>query len=221
MVIAKSLLLNNRPVPADSATHFGVSRPYIAKAQVVLEHASDLETAVRLGIEPLNDAYATASVNKQKSDDEQSAVDQLRKEHPDLADLVDDGEIKLAEAIKIRDERREDKKRAERIAPIDLLVAESGGRTFAERVEAGEITWAEAESLATKWKTEWEEAAERNKRRIFDILAGWGALTRFLDAPDDSFNKVVLEKLGANFRADIKKITAGMAENATKWNGAI
>lgn len=222
IVVAKSLPETGK-TQQDAARIYGISQQRISYACVILKHAPDEADKVMQTppSQEFDKAYSIAKQNKDEAKADKDRVEQLRREAPDLAAKVSDGEMTFEEAVTELEMRREDKKRAERIAPIDVLVLESGGRTFAERVEAGELNWQEAEKLAIDWKKEWEEAAERNKRRIFDILAGWKALTRFLDAPQDSFNKTVLDKLGANFEGDIKKIVAEMAANATKWNGAI
>lgn len=219
MVIAKSILkINMRQT--DAVTQYGVSQPYISMASVVLKHGTDADANAVLSGKPLKDAYDAAVQSKEKNDKEQFAVGELRKEHPDLADLVDDGEMTLTEALSIRDQRRMDAARAERVAPIDSLVAESGGRTFAARVEAEELTWAEAEELAVKWKREWDESVQRNVRRIQEVAAAFPALSRLFDAPDEHFNMAVTEKLDATAMKFIRSILNEINEKADKWNGA-
>jgi ParB-like chromosome segregation protein Spo0J len=219
VVIARACLLNKQPM-REAATQYGVSAAYIAKAQVVIEH-SDLEDAVRAGIEPLNDAYATASVNKQKSDDEKSAVEQLRKEHPDLADAVDDGEMSLEEALDVRDERREDRKRAGIVAAIEetFCGVEGHGRTFTERVEAEELTWAEAEKLAVDWQKEFRELVERSQRRAMEAAGpGWQTLLRIFQH-DDALTKAVLKELTPGAKKYLDEIRADIIELAKEWEG--
>lgn len=207
------------------AKQYGISPSRIAYALVILEFATDLADEVLAGgagATKFDAAYEIAKQRKREKQQRADEADAIREEAPDLAAAVEEESITLAAAKEELQRRQADADRSKRIAPIDALVAESGARTFAARVEAEELTWAEAERLAIEWKKEWLAAAERNKRRIFDILAGWKALTRFLDAPDDSFNTVVLELLGeSSFRGDIKKLVSEMAENATRWNGAI
>lgn len=224
IVVARSCLVSKQKLRDAEAAH-GINKARIAQANVILEFATDLADEVLAGgagATKFDAAYEIAKQRKREKQQRADEADAIREEAPDLAAAVEEESITLAAAKEELQRRQADADRSKRIAPIDALVAESGARTFAARVEAEELTWAEAERLAIEWKKEWLAAAERNKRRIFDILAGWKALTRFLDAPDDSFNTVVLELLGeSSFRGDIKKLVSEMAENATRWNGAI
>ncbi len=206
----------------DTGDSLGVSHMRIVQANVILDFATELADEVLAGNATKFDAaYEIAKQRKKEKLARAEDAESIREEAPDLADAVAEESLTLEAAKEQLRQRQEDEARAERVALIDVLVAESGARTYAERVGAGEITWEEAEGLASKWKSEWLEAADRNHRRIFDILAGWKALTRLLDSPKDSFNKAVLEKLGDNLHGDLQKAVAEMAANATKWNGAI
>lgn len=201
---------------------YGVDASRFRQANAILDFAPDLEGDILGGTGKFDAAYETAKQRKKEKVDRATDAESIREEAPDLADAVAEESLTLEAAKEQLRQRQEDAVRAERVALIDVLVAESGApRTYAERVGAGEITWEEAEGLAAKWKSEWLEAADRNHRRIFDILAGWKALTSLLDSPKDSFNKAVLEKLGDNLHGDLRKAVAEMAANATKWNGAI
>jgi hypothetical protein len=219
IVIAKSCILNMRS-SRDAASQYGVSSQYISHAQVVLNHAPHLEPSVLSGLRSLNDAYDEAVAIKKAGQDESDRLQLLRSEAPDLADSVSDERITFDEAVAELQQRRADKKIAERVAAIDVLVADSGARTFAERVEAGEITWAEAESLAARFKTEFEEAVDRNVRRINDVAGGgWQALARMFRAPESAFNTRVAEKLTDTAQKFIKEIQADVIDLANTWEG--
>lgn len=189
-------------------------REALSQCGVVLEWAEDMAEGVRDGGTPLNTAY-TEAVNRKKAkekDSERLAV--IQAELPAVAEKVVNGDITLEEGTEELSASRE-------VKPIDAIVAETNARTYTQRVKAEEITWREAAKLAAEWKKEWDEAVERNRRRIFDILAGWGAMTKLLDDPSTAFNKAVLEKLGDSFANQIQKIVNEMADNAATWKGNI
>jgi hypothetical protein len=187
----------------------------ITQCGIVLDWADDLAEKVRDGAELLHPAYTEAVRRRTAKEKDSEKLKVIQAELPTVAEKIAAGDMTLEEANK-------ELEAAQEVKEIDLLVAEEKNRrTFTQRVEAEEITWVEARELARKWKKEWDEAAERSRRRIFDILAGWAGLTQLLNDPDTTFNKTVLEKLGDNLVPDLQKIVAEMAANATKWNGAI
>jgi hypothetical protein len=182
---------------------------------IVLDWAEDLAEKVRDGAELLNPAYTEAVRRRTAKEKDSEKLKVIQAELPTVAEKLAAGDMTLEEANK-------ELEAAQEVKEIDLLVAEEKNRrTFTQRVEADEITWVEARELARKWKKEWDDAAERNRRRIFDILAGWAGMTQLLNNPETTFNKTVLEKLGDNLIPDLQNIVAEMAANATKWNGAI
>jgi hypothetical protein len=78
--------------------------------------------AVLAGTKPLGEAYAEAIKARDDLDSEARRLDRLRQRAPDLADLVDDGRMRLTEAQSAYETRQEDERR-ERLAVLEFLNA--------------------------------------------------------------------------------------------------
>ncbi|KUN02148.1 plasmid replication/partition related protein [Streptomyces yokosukanensis] len=143
MITAKACPLSGqsgRP-PSGQSSRFlsgqlGISRGFVGKANVVLQHAPDLVDPVISGATGLNEAYATAQENKAKANSAEVQLARLREEDPELADRVVEGHLTLAGAWAERTERVEEDKRQRRVATrlldeiVPPLAQTRGTRTF-------------------------------------------------------------------------------------------
>ena len=96
------------------AADAGVSRPRVVHASTVLKYAPDLAEQVVSGALGLDDAYRTAQSRKVATEQTTQTLQDLQSEAPDLADLVTEESLSLAEAHAASKERARDKE--ERIA---------------------------------------------------------------------------------------------------------
>jgi hypothetical protein len=96
------------------------SRQYVGYARTVLRWVPELADRVLAGTTPLNDAYAEAQRLKEQADAEPPRLARLREHAPDLADLVDEGRMRLTEAESAHATRQEDERR-QRQANLDIL----------------------------------------------------------------------------------------------------
>lgn len=199
---------------------YGVDSSRFRQANVILDFAPDLVDDILSGSGKFDAAYEIAKERKQAQQQRAEDAESIREEAPDLADAVAEESITLADAKEELKRRQEDEARARRIASIDILVAESGGRTFAGRVESKELTWAEAENLAGQWKREWDDNVMRNVERIEAVAAKFPALSRLLDAPDELFNQAVIAKLDDVTMKFIRSVLNEINEKSDNWNGA-
>jgi hypothetical protein len=189
-------------------------RNLLNQCGIVLDWAEDLAEKVRDGAELLNPAYTEAVRRRTAKEKDSEKLKVIQAELPAVAEKIAAGDVTLEDGEKELYASRE-------VKTIDLLVAETGTRTYAQRVEADELTWQEAKKLALEWKAEWDEAVGRNEKRIFNILAGWGAWTQLLNDPTTAFNQAVMQKLGGSFKEQIQKAVAEMAEKSSAWKGNI
>ncbi len=206
----------------DAGSRFGIAQSRISEAKIIRDWSADddLAEAVLSRAKTFDKALADAKERRDNKLAQAKRHEFLRAQAPDLADAVDEETMTREEAEAALAQRKKDLERAERVAPIDVLVAESGARTYAERVESGEITWAEAEELAARWKREFDEAVERNVRRINEVAGGgWQALARMFREPDAAFNACVAEKLPDTAVKFIKEIRADVIDLANTWEG--
>lgn len=113
MIAAQSKLLvtNNQ---TDLSKVAEVSQSGIAQASVVIKFAPDLAEQVVSGALGLQDAYRTAQSRKVATERTTQTLQDLQSEAPDLADLVTEESLSLAEAHAASKERARDKE--ERIA---------------------------------------------------------------------------------------------------------
>lgn len=98
----------------------GVSLTGISKARTVLRWLPEIAAKVLAGTKPLDEAYQEAQWVKDSADGEGERLVRLRERAPDLADLVDEGRMKLAEAEAAYEKRVADEER-HRLAVIGLL----------------------------------------------------------------------------------------------------
>jgi hypothetical protein len=89
-----------------------VSRDPVRRAALVLEHARDLAELVLKGAQSLNEAYSKALERKAEAESEEGKMARLLKGASDLADLVAEDKMKLAEGLAAM-KAREDEKRKE------------------------------------------------------------------------------------------------------------
>jgi ParB/RepB/Spo0J family partition protein len=131
MIAAQSKLLvtNNQTELSRVAD---VSRAGIAQASVVIQFAPDLAEQVVSGALGLQDAYRTAQSRKVATERSEQTLQDLQSEAPDLADLVTEETLSLAEAHAASKERTRDKE--ERIARMveHIQVAIAGNETVDE-----------------------------------------------------------------------------------------
>ena len=95
----------SRKKGASSETELGFSKVRLSEARAVLAYSRDLALAVRDGTESLDDAYATVRAERSKLDTKEAKIARLRKDAPDLAELVDDERMSLGDAIAALDDR--------------------------------------------------------------------------------------------------------------------
>jgi hypothetical protein len=96
------------------------SAQYISHARTVLRWLPEIADHVLAGTTPLNEAYAEAQRLKEQADAEPLRLTRLRQHAPDLAELVDEGRMRLTEAESAHATRLEDVRR-QRQANLDIL----------------------------------------------------------------------------------------------------
>ena len=97
----------------------GVSYAQVSYAKTVIEYAPDLADAVLSGATPLNDAYNEARQRKQAAETEESRFARLRIGAPDLAAMVQEERLTLAEGLGAMNEREAEARRKEEDARRD------------------------------------------------------------------------------------------------------
>jgi ParB/RepB/Spo0J family partition protein len=96
------------------ATDSSISRKTISYAFTVLQYANELADLVLAGVMPLNEAHEKALERKAEADSEEGKMARLRKGASDLADLVAEDKMKLAEGLAAMKEREnQSRKKAE------------------------------------------------------------------------------------------------------------
>lgn len=97
-------------------------RNNIYKGRTVIEYSANMDLAdlVKTGDTTLNEAYKEAMSRKDAKEDKSGSLATLREDAPDLAVLVDDKVMKLAEAMAARDERKRND-RANRVAIFNVF----------------------------------------------------------------------------------------------------
>lgn len=89
-----------------------VAPSYVREARAVLRWLPELADLVLAGTKPLNEAYQETQRLKEQTEAEPARLERLRDRAPDLAALVDEGRMSLAEgesaqATRATEERRE------------------------------------------------------------------------------------------------------------------
>lgn len=134
---ASDLLQSKRSEIAESAQ---VSNAYLDKARIVLRYALDLVDEVVAGSRPLNGAYAEACDRKKAAEGAEMQMARLRADAPDLADLVNEERMGLAEALAAHRARVAEQERQATVATHLLCqhlvaVAQLHGGTTAEKYD--------------------------------------------------------------------------------------
>lgn len=171
----------------ETARRIGVSNGRLSYAIIVQEHAPELADEVMAGILSLNDAYAEAKERKAAAEErrdeaEQAArqLAQLRKDAPDLADLVAEERMTLAEAIHIWRKRQQDEREARE-------------RMTAGFVNAASIVWAmvkdDPERVVNGWLPEANKFANIPELRPLWTAEGLRRLSESLGRMADAIEK--------------------------------
>lgn len=83
-----------------------VSAGRIAQVNTVLDDAPDLADAVLSGALPLNDAYEEARRRKEEAESDEAKFPRLQSTHPEIAVMVQEGQLAAAGALAEAAERR-------------------------------------------------------------------------------------------------------------------
>jgi hypothetical protein len=103
VVAARARKLNGQSQP-EAAYFSKISQSMIAYADVILPH-KDLADQVRDGPLSLNEAYAEARQRNQAKADREAGLAVLREDAPDLAELVAEDRLSIADALSMLDAR--------------------------------------------------------------------------------------------------------------------
>jgi hypothetical protein len=98
----------------------GVSKSRVEQARAVARHSLELALAVRDGIMKLDEALVVVKKAREIIETDETQLERLRSEAPDLSELVEEDRMKLTEAIIVLNERKADLDRKRRTA-TDLL----------------------------------------------------------------------------------------------------
>lgn len=175
-------------------------------AGVVLDWRPDLANDVLLGTLALDAAYQEA---RQERDRQTVRADKLAQLPADLAALVEAGARDLDEAL-TEARYRGTVHEADKVRDNDGAPSPS----FTDRAESGSISWAEAARLSEGWLRDRVEAIERDRRRILNIVSGWGTVRSILATPDSAYVADVLEGLGESDRTAITAIINDLQERS-------
>jgi hypothetical protein len=97
-----------------------VSEARLSTARTVLAHSRELALAVRDGLKTLDDALDDVKASKKAMQSAEAMTERLRRDAPDLADLVTEERMKLSDGIAALDERIRLAEREQRTA-TDVL----------------------------------------------------------------------------------------------------
>lgn len=101
---------------------FGVNNAYVSQARAL---DSELAAEVKAGTRPLADAYEEQQNRKRAATMREQSLDSLRQSAPDLADLVQEGQLGLSEALAAA--RKRDEEAAEERRTRTRLLVELAG----------------------------------------------------------------------------------------------
>jgi ParB-like chromosome segregation protein Spo0J len=110
MLAVESLVETTQVNQHETATAYGVSQARIAQAHLIRDYASDQVDGVISGAVHFDNALEEARTNKRNAESAEAQFARLQKDAPDLAALVTEGRMTLAEARAAATERQ----RAER-----------------------------------------------------------------------------------------------------------
>jgi len=120
----RTRLLDSNNLTQDGAAKLaGLTRSHLAQAEIILQFAPELADNVLINAEPFDTAYKKATGRKQEASSEAAKMVRLQEMAPDLADLVTEERMSLAEAMAGANQRVEERRQA-----IDA------GRRAAERL---------------------------------------------------------------------------------------
>jgi ParB-like chromosome segregation protein Spo0J len=123
-----------------TARTLGLSQPRLAYAMVVLEHAPDLVGTVLSGAMGLDEAYREATNRKRAAESEEAQMAELRLKADDLAALVVEGRLTLAEAAGALRKREENaaahRQATTKLVASGLLAFDPGAWTSGDRATA-------------------------------------------------------------------------------------
>ncbi len=98
-----------------------ISSAYVKHARSVLRDAPDLADSVTAGVVALNVAYVETRERRRAASGEESRLKRLTEQHPELAELVEQGELTLAGA-EAEAKERDARERQARSAVLDFFV---------------------------------------------------------------------------------------------------
>jgi len=176
----------------------------VTNAGVVLDYRADLADEVLLGSMALDAAHQEA---RQERDRQTVRAEKLAELPADLAALVEAGAKGLDEALA-------EARHRSTVWGVDMVRDGDGAPapSFADRAESGSVSWAEAATLAQRWLRERDESIERDRRRICNIVSGWGTVRSILANPDSPYVGDVLSGLGESDRVAITSIIENLQE---------
>ncbi len=97
-----------------------IATSYVRQARYVLREAPDLADSVTVGAVALNVAYVETHERRRAASGEESRLKRLTEQYPELAELVEQGELTLAGAEAEADERERKEKEHSDIATMNL-----------------------------------------------------------------------------------------------------
>lgn len=119
MIYPEPTKLKRKGSSIKNIDHF--SPQLLSHARTVLRHTPEVSRQVLAGNKPLSEAYSQAIALSQETESEAAQIERLRQNAPDLAELVDAGKLKAAEAVAACNQR-EAKARAEEESRRETLI---------------------------------------------------------------------------------------------------
>jgi hypothetical protein len=123
----------SRKKGSSSETKLGFSKVRLSEARAVLGYSPELAIKVRDGTESLDGAYATVRAERIKLDIKENKLARLRKDAPDLTELVDEDRMSLDDALAALADRE---RKTREIIDAGRRAAQSGMTDFVANVAA-------------------------------------------------------------------------------------
>lgn len=205
--------------PEDTERSFGSEAWNVAvrRCGVILDHLPKLADDVLSGETALDSAYQQAKDEKDRQEGEAEAEQARRKRVEslpgDLAALVDNGVRDLGDA-------EAEARSREIVIRVDQIRDGDGDPppSFTGRVEAGELAWTEAATLAEQWEVDRAESIERDRERISHVIkGGWSALRRVAAKPDHPYSRELLDGFGDGTRELVENTIEEIRKEAPQW----
>lgn len=197
--------------------NIGQWRNVLSQAGTILDQVPDLAYEVLSGKTALDAAYQQAKDEKDRQAEEEQAERQRRKRVEslpgDLAALVDNGVRDLGDA-------EAEARSREIVTRVDQIRDGDGDPppSFTGRVEAGELAWTEAATLAEQWEVDRAESIERDRERISHVIkGGWSALRRVAAKPDHPYSRELLDGFGDGTRELVENTIEEIKKEAPQW----